>query len=239
MLKVQEKEQAEFINDRYLATLKEVNSWVTISEWAQKVALLNPDLIEKANRQAAGQKQETTGLREIAARLSSQTSRGAFGNNIEIDVSERPKRVRWVSTEEAQKNEDQELEEDLEPLGRDQIIKTQEQEFSLRERYRSNEFDAVARQFNLMFETDFEVDHAKAILNKIQPGQHHPDNFQILTKSHNRKKNATNWKRFSLVEQIDYIKSVIATQKIISKNADIDIQEDVVGLLIDRIKKVF
>lgn len=77
------------IADKYLLTLKEINNWATVSEWALKFSLMFPDLLEKANEEARNQKQNTTGLREIAARISSTISRGAFNGRIELDESER------------------------------------------------------------------------------------------------------------------------------------------------------
>lgn len=85
------------INDKYLEALKAIGEWTTVSLWL-KFAEIYSDLLENAERHAAGQKNETTGLREIAARISSKVARGTFGNQIEVDATERPKRVRWVKT---------------------------------------------------------------------------------------------------------------------------------------------
>ncbi len=234
-----EKNQGTSINDKYLSALEKANDWITISEWAQKVSEGFPELLQKAAKQAAAQKNETTGLREIAARLSSQISRGAFGNTVEIDLSERPKRVRWLSEEAAKEHEELEIEEDLEPLKRSQKIKKQSDAFTIKEKYRFGEFDGIIRQLNALFATDFELDHAQAILNKADPGNHHPDNFQILTRSHNRKKSGTNWSRLTIDEQIAYIFSVIGTQKIVARKMKLDIQDEILTLIVDRIKRVY
>tara|TARA_Y100000034_G_C6910321_1_gene424393 strand:- start:14217 stop:14435 length:219 start_codon:yes stop_codon:yes gene_type:complete len=63
------------ITEKYLLSLREIGNWVTVSEWAEKFAEDYPDQLEKANKQAEGQKQETTGLRELAARISSKVSK--------------------------------------------------------------------------------------------------------------------------------------------------------------------
>jgi len=65
--------------------------------------------LEAANEQAVNQANDTTGLRELAARISSSLSTGGFPE-VEIDDSERPRKVRYIS--EAQKEE--RIEEELE-----------------------------------------------------------------------------------------------------------------------------
>ena len=88
------------INDKYLEALKQLTGWVTISQWGIKAAELFPDHLETANKQAATYDPPSTGLREITARISSQVSRGAFAGHVEIDESERPRKVRYLSESE-------------------------------------------------------------------------------------------------------------------------------------------
>lgn len=152
---------------------------------------------------------------------------------------ERPKKVRWLSREAANEHEQLGIEEDLEPFTRSRKIKQQSDGFTTKEKYRHQEFEEIIRQLNSFFLTDFELDHAKAILNKADPGNHHPDNFQILAKSHNRKKSGGNWKRFTVEEQIVYINSVISTQKLIASRMNLELEEGVLLLIIERMRKVF
>ena len=55
------------IVEKYLEAIKTFDDYVTISDWAIKFSELYPDELQKANEQAANQKNETTGIREIAA----------------------------------------------------------------------------------------------------------------------------------------------------------------------------
>lgn len=55
------------IQEKYLKALESTTSWITVAEWAQLVGDTYPDLLVKADIDAANQKQDTTGLREIAA----------------------------------------------------------------------------------------------------------------------------------------------------------------------------
>ncbi len=227
------------IREKYLHALKEINDWVSVSDWAVKVGELYPDLLEKADEEAKNQANDTTGLREIAARIGSAIAHGAYVDHIEIDVSERPRRIRYVSREEHDANVTNEINEDIAPLKRGEIIKAAENSMANLEKYRVDEFDVIAKQLKRYFGLDFEVDHAEALLNHEQPGKHHPDNLQLILKAHNAKKNNNNWQRFALEEQIRYIQSVIDTQSIVALRLGYEITPDVLESLLERLKKIY
>ena len=144
------------INDKYLHALLKINDWVTISEWADKVAEVFPEELIKADKQAESQKNETTGLREIAARLSSQTSKNAFSGRVEVDASERPKKVRWASDELIKIKEDLALEEDIEPISRREKESIQYDKLTVEEKFRITEFKDCISQLNKYFGTSFD-----------------------------------------------------------------------------------
>ncbi len=227
------------ISEKYLNALKQINDWTTVSDWAIKVGEMYPDLLDKANIDAKSHKRPTTGIREIAARISSWVSTDGFAGKIEVDESERPKRVRILSEEAASHYQENTLEADLEPLTRAQRIKADEASLGTKEKYRVAEFEAIIGQLKSFFNLDFEFEHAKAILNPTDPGKHHPDNIQILLKSHNRLKGNDNWQRFTLKEQIEYIEAVVKVQRLVSKKMDIDLQDDVIGSIIERLKLIY
>jgi hypothetical protein len=225
-------------SQKYLEALKTFDDWVIVSEWAVRVGELYPDILEAANEQAANQANDTTGLRELAARISSRLSTGGFPE-VEIDDSERPRKVRYIS--EAQKEEriEEELEADIEPLTRAERIRQDTQALTEIERYRIEEFETIAKQLNKFFSLDFEVDHAFALLNPTEAGKHHPDNLQLLIKAHNGKKNKKNWQRFTLEEQKEYIKQVIALQTMIASRLEISLVDDVLDSLLERLGRVY
>ena len=181
------------ITEQYLEALKAMDEWVLVSEWAVKVGELYPDLLEKANQEAANQANDTTGLREIAARISSAIARGSYIDHIEINTRERPRRVRYVSSDEHEVNVSNEIDEDVAPLKRHEIIKLAEQSMSNAEKYRVDELESISKQLKKYFGLEFEVDHAQALLNQERPGFHHPDNLQLILKAHNARKNNTNF----------------------------------------------
>ncbi|MES9901868.1 MAG: hypothetical protein ABW168_04180 [Sedimenticola sp.] len=227
------------ITEQYLEALKQVDELVPVSVWAEKVGEVYPDLLEKANEEAKNQVNDTTGLREIAARISSAIARGAYLDHIEIDTSEKPRTVRYVSSEEHETNITNEIDEDVAPLKRNDIIKLALQTMGNTEKYRLDEFETISKQLKQYFGLEFEVDHANALLNKEQPGTHHPDNLQLILKAHNAKKNNCNWSRFSFEEQTKYIESVIETQSIVASRFGIEITAEVLGSLMERLEKVY
>lgn len=227
------------INEKYLHALSLTSDWLTVSEWACKVAEVYPDLLIAADAQAAKQKNDTTGLREIAARLSSRLSSGGFGASVEVDASERPKKVRFLSAVEQKEHEAQEVEEDLAPLRRIDIIKRDSEQLSVAEQYRIDEFEAISRQLKTYFGLDFEIDHATALLNPKTPGKHHPDNLQLLLKTHNGKKNASNWQRFSFVEQKQYIEAAITLQSLVAARMNVEVVSSVKDSLLQRLEAIY
>jgi hypothetical protein len=227
------------IAEKYLEALKTIDDWVIVSDWAIKIGELYPDILAKAELEASNQANDTTGLREIAARVSSNISRGAYAGRIEIDDTERPRKIRFIPEGEQAAHLEQEIDEDLAPLKRNEIIKLATQGFGTHENYRVAEFESVARQLKTYFGLNFEVDHAQALLNKEAAGQHHPDNLQLLLKDHNGKKSNSNWQRFSLDEQIQYIETAIKLQTLVAPRLDIDLEEQVLGSLLERLKSIY
>ena len=227
------------ITKKYLDALKTIEGWTTVSDWAIKVGELYPDILDKANKEAENQKNDTTGIRELAARISSNISRGAYAGKLEIDESERPRKIRFLSEQEADILVNKEMEDDLAPLTRSQRIKQDESAFTTKDKYRMTEFETIISQLRSFFNLDFELEHAKAILNPTDPGSHHPDNIQLLLKSHNRMKSSSNWERFSLEEQIEYIQAAVRLQKLVSDKMKIDLEEEVINQIFERLKLIY
>lgn len=226
------------INEKYLEALKTFNELVTVSEWAQRVGEIYPDLLEKAEKEALAQKNETTGLREIAARISSRLSAGQFENVI-VDESERPRRAKYLTAQELQNNKEKELNYDIEPINRIQIINLAKDKLKIFEIYRLDEFKNIQKAFKDFFGLDFEIDHANALLDRGRQGEHHPDNLQLLLKYHNGKKNNNSWTRFNFDEQSNYIKDAIKLQSNVANNLSIELDDFVLSQLLERLKAVY
>jgi len=158
------------IKDKYLDALKTITDFVTISEWAIKFSELYPDELKKANKQASNQKTDTTGLREIAARMSSSLSSGSFSKNIQIDDSEHPKKVKYVTENEFQEHTHNKIDEDIEPLKRQDIINSAKDNMKILELYRISEFESIQKTFKLFFFIDFEIDTKilESLINRLK-----------------------------------------------------------------------
>lgn len=226
------------IYEKYIEALKTFTVFVTVYEWAQKVSELYPDLLEKAEKEARAQKQDTTGLREIAARISSRLSSGNF-KNVLIDDSERPRKVKFLTSEEQQSNQEKELSEDIEPITRIEIINQAKDKLKISEIYRFDEFKNIQKAFKDFFSLDFELDHAQALLDRENQGSHHPDNIQLLLKYHNGKKNNKSWERFNFEKQETYIRDVIKLQSNVADNFDIELDNEILSQLLNRLKTIY
>lgn len=227
------------IHEKYLEALKTFNVFVTVSEWAVKFAEMYPDELKKANEQARNQKIDTTGLRELAARMSSRLSAGGFSNTVQIDDSERPKKVKYLTKDELEKHTQNEIDEDIEPLKRQDIISQAKDQMKVLELYRISELENIQRAFKVFFAVDFEIDHAQALLNDNKQGDHHPDNLQLLLKHHNGKKNKNSWKRFTFDEQAEYIKKTMSLQSLVADKFNVEIDNKILESLITRLKEIY
>ena len=227
------------ITEKYLEALKTFTDYVTVSEWAQRFSEMFPDELQKANEQAANQKQDTTGLREIAARISSKLSTGGYSKEVLIDDSERPRKVKYITKDELIEQEQIEIDEDIEPLRRQDIINNATNQLEIFALYRITEFENIQKAFKQFFGLDFEIDHAEALLNSEKQGEHHPSNLQLLLKYHNGKKNKNSWNRFTFEEQEDYIKKSVALHSLVADKFDVKIDNKILESLLVRLEKIY
>ena len=123
--------------EKYIEVLKTFDSFVTISDWATKVGKSYPDLLEKAEKEASQYAKKSTGLREIAARIGSGISSGSYEGQVIVDNSESPRVVMYITKEEYKQKNDFDLEKDIEPISRNEIIKKAEDTLKIKELYRT------------------------------------------------------------------------------------------------------
>ena len=221
------------ITEKYIEALKEIGDWATAGEWALKVAEMYPDIMENANEQAKNQKNDTTGMRELTARLHSNVSRGAYEGKIEIDMDERPRKFRYALPEDIEKRIDEELDEEMACLTRTERIKKDYESLSTYDKYRIQELEAIAKAFNSYFKTDIEVDHAQSLMGD-NPGRHHPDNLQLISKTHNRIKSKKSWERMNLEKQLEYLEKMMAYHEMV-----FDVDDEILASLVERVRKVY
>jgi len=231
-------EEELYLHEKYIKAIENNHDWLTVSEWALQVAERYPEILAKAENDAVNQKNKTTGLREIAARISSRLSANGF-ESLDVDTSEKPKKVRYIRPEEKTEHLEQDLEEDIAPLKRNELIKLHTESLTIQDLYRIDEMEVISKQIKTYFSLDFEVDHAQALLNPQTPGKHHPDNLQLLLKAHNGKKHSKNWERFSFDEQAEYITTAIKLQEIVAQRLGVQLESSVITSLIQRLKAIY
>lgn len=216
----------------YLESLKRLDDWVTIGEWSNQVATDYPEILQEAEEQAKGHKRETTGIREIRARLGSRVSTGGYKDHVKVDQSERPKRVKYIHKEEAEN-------EEIEEIKRDQIEFEDASSWTEDAKYRVEELKKIKKALGDYMGVSLVIDHAEALMNKDKRGKHHPDNMQILIHGHNVKKSNSNWKRFSFDEQITYLKKINESYLLISNVNGMSIENETIDRLFERLKTVY
>lgn len=227
------------IHEKYLEALKTFDGFVTVSEWAIKVAEIYPDILKKAQKNVQNHKTPTSALQQVTRQISSEITRGTYTEYIKIDDSERPKKVKYITQEEFEKNTKEDLEEDIEPLRRQDIINQAKESLEAKELYRISEFEDIQKKFKNFLGIDFEIDHAQALLDDAKQGKHHPDNFQLLLKYHNVKKYKNSWQRFSIEEQINHIYKVVELHKILEDKLGVKLDKAILDNLLSRLKAVY
>ncbi len=227
------------IKDQYLDTLKEIDDWVTISDWVDNICIKYPELLKKANEQGSNHTKPSSGVSNLLARVSSIITMNEGGSNVEVNREVNPREVRWVSDSVIKEHEVKDLEEDLASLTRRDKEKQGLALMSLFDRYRLDEFKDIASALNKYFRTDFEVDHARALMNLEDPGEHHPDNLQILAKKFNGIKNNKNWDRYSWEEQEVHIRDFFNPPLKAKEKLGIDGTQEILDALIARLKTIY
>lgn len=111
--------------------------------------------------------------------------------------------------------------------------------WSERDSYRFEEMERIKKQLSNYIGLSFELDHAKALGNKVEPGRHHPDNLQIIIKSHNGKKGDSNWGRFTIEEQVEYLQTMIKAYEIIANKNSLTVETSIINSLIERLRIVY
>ena len=170
---------------------------------------------------------------------NNKNSNTGFSQKILIDDTERPKKVKYLTKEELDNYEQREIEEDIEPIKRQDIINNATSKLEVYELYRITEFENIQKSFKQFFNLDFEIDHAEALLNNEKQGEHHPNNLQLLLKYHNGKKNKNSWNRFTFDEQVDYIKKSVALHSLVADKFEVEIDNKILDSLLNRLNEIY
>jgi len=219
--------------ERFVDVLKTFDTPITILEWANSVIEQYPSLLTQINSKT----NEKMTLKDLAMTISLKVSKGEF-SEIKILENKPYRKVMYVS--ESMKNDliKSEVKKDLESITLSSKIKEDIKKSTESDRYRLEELESIKKQLNRYFALNFVLHHATSLTNKDKQAKHHADNLQLLTKEHILiKKDGES--KFSIDEQKAYIKRVISIQLMINKNIDINLTDEVLEMLLERLEKVY
>ncbi|CAA6804117.1 MAG: Unknown protein [uncultured Sulfurovum sp.] len=218
--------------ERFMHVLKTFEAPVTISTWVNKVVEDYPSILNQINSTT----NEPMTLKSLAANMSLKVSKGEFPEIKILDV-EPYRQVLYISENKKNDLTKIELHKDVESITIEEKIDEDIKKLTESDRYRLEEVVNIKEQLNRYFSLNFVLHHAYSLLNSKQ-GKHHVDNLQLLTKEHSVLKKDGE-KKFSIEEQKAYIKRIISVHMMINKSIDINLTDEVLEMLLDRLEKVY
>jgi len=219
--------------ERFLEVLKTFDEPVTVATWAKKVVEQYPAILGQINSKT----NEKMTLRELTMGIGLKLSKGDFSDVLVVNLE--PHRVvQYVSETGLNEFIKRSAKKDTEPLILETNMMQDIQKLAESEKYRLEELKSITEQLNRYFALNLELHHAHSLLRNRKEGQHNADNLQILTKEHALIKKDGE-KKFSIEEQKAYIKRIISIQMMINKEIDINLTDEVLEMLLDRLEKVY
>jgi len=211
--------------EQYLEVLKTFNESVTILKWAKRVVEMYPTVLEKMT------------IKELVSGLSLKVSDGEF-SNILVENCKPYRRVQYVSTVVKNSLISKARVKDIELILVESKVNQDINKSTELDRYRLEEFMNIVKQLNRDFKLNFQIHYTHSLLRENKLGKHHVNNFEVLTEPHSKlKKDAQ--KRFSIEEQKAYIKRIISIHLMIRKDIELDLTDEVLDMLLERLTKVY
>lgn len=218
--------------ERFIQVLKTFERPVSVSVWANKVVEHYPSILQQINSTT----NEPMTLKALAANMSVKISKGEFSDIKILDV-EPYRQVMYLSEDKKDNLTKIELNKDVESILIEEKILEDSKKLTKSDRYRLEELMHIREQLNRYFALNFVLHHAYSLVHSKQ-GKHHPDNLQLLTKEHSLLKKEGD-KKFSIEEQKAYIKRIISVHMMIDKSIDINLTDEVLEMLLDRLEKIY
>jgi len=210
-------------NEKFLNVLRTVETPVTILEWTNKVVEQYPVILNQINSQT----NEFITYNTLADMIKSKVSRGEFPE-VKVLNSGSYSNIKYVIENKKLRKK----------IFKDTENRRIDENFSEQNKYRFDEFTSICNQLNKYFKLNFNLYSIESLSNNKNNGRDYIDNIQLLTKEHTLvKRNGT--KRFSIEEQKAYIKRVIAVHMMVDRTIDINLTDDVLEMLLDRLEKIY
>ena len=219
--------------ERFIEVLKTFDQPVTVAVWSKRVAEQYPSILNQINSKT----NEKMTLKELAVGIGLKLSKGEFPE-VFINNVQPYRVVEYISESRLNELIKSAAKKDTESILIESKMKQDIQKLAESEKYRLEELKSIHEQLNRYFSLNFELHHAYGLLGDKKEGRHSADNLQILTKEHALIKRDAS-KKFSIEEQKAYIKRTIAIQMMINKEIDINLTDEVLEMILDRLEKVY
>lgn len=217
-------------NEKYLQALKTFDEAVSIATWSSKYLQMFPPSSEL---------DLSSELKQTIQKISLKISSGKFNESVFVDCDETPRLVKFITKDEFEKNTEIIIDADLEPIIRKELIKSSKDSLEAKELYRVTEFENIQKGFKEFFKIDFEIVAMQYLLDQNKDRHYNPTNLQFLLKHHQNKKANNSWDRFTIDEQIEYIKKVVELQGTLNDRLCVEINNSVLESLISRLIAIY
>ena len=209
--------------ERFLNVLRTFKKPVTIFEWTSKIIEKYPVILNQINSQT----NEYMTHEDLITIIASKVSKGEFPE-VKVLNSGSYSNIMYTVDNKTLKRE---VFTKIDDTKSSKKIGENFENFSDQDKYRFDELTIICKQLNKYFKLNFNLYSIESLSNNI-------NNIQLLIKEHSLLKRGIE-KRFSIEEQKVYIKRVISLQMMIDKSIDINLTDDVLEMLLDRLEKVY
>lgn len=219
--------------EKYVSILKDSKEPLTILQWANELTKQYPSILKQIDVRT---KKPIT-LQTLVSNLSLKVSKGEF-SKVKVVESKPYRKVIYLS--DFKKNEliKKSVQEDMLSLRIEEKISNDIQKSTEYEKYRLEEFQQIMEKFNEYFSLNFVLHHVISLETTRRGAKHQISNLQILTLEHSLVKKDAD-KRFSIEEQKVYIKRILVTKMMIDKTIELNLIDEVLEMLLDRLAKVY
>lgn len=219
--------------DRYMEVLKKMKAPVTVTEWANSMVEEYPTILKQINSKT----NELMTVQSLVTNMSLKVSKGEF-EKLKVIESKPYRKVMYIS--ESKKNDliKKEVYQDIISVVIEEKVNADIKKANESERYRLEELTSITSQLNKYFSLNFVLHHPASLSSEKNHAKHSADNLQILTLEHSLLKKDGE-KKFSIEEQKAYIKRIISVYMMIDKSIEINLTDEVLEMLLDRLEKIY
>jgi hypothetical protein len=173
-------------------------------------------------------------LVELTTAISIKLSKGELPQ-VEIENALPYRKVHYLSNSAQKALIKEHANRDREPMLLEAYVEEGVLKLNESERYRVEEFKSIVDQLNRYFNMNFELHY---LSTKQKRGKYHPDTFELLTSEHIIKRGHEKV-RFTIESQKAYIRRVLVVDSMVSKALDMNLTDEVLDLLLDRLEKIY